>query len=251
MSNKVLITGSSKGIGKDTAKIFLNNKWDVCITSRSLSDLQILKKEFSVSKERLLEIKVDFRESIEILNLRKRLENSWGKIDSLIVNVGSGSGEKFITSNFKNNQDIFKENFYSAYYSSILLKDLLFESKNPSIFFVGSIAAVKNVNSPLSYAMSKKSIENFSKFLSVELSKHRVRVNCLQLGHVLTEQSVWKKKLKNDKENFDRFINANTLTKSLISPEEVASFIYNLHETKTLQNLTGSTIVFDAGISQI
>ena len=41
IQGKILITGSSKGVGKEVARVFLRNNWNVCITSRNLDDLRI------------------------------------------------------------------------------------------------------------------------------------------------------------------------------------------------------------------
>lgn len=247
MQNKILITGSSKGIGKEVASIFLKKNWDVCITSRNKDDLNKVKQELKSNTASLIDFKTDFTNTNEIQELKKYIIKTWGFVDILVINVGSGSGEKHLISKFENNLNYFKENFYSAYYSANLLKDLLYESKKPSIIFVGSIASFKNVNAPFNYAMAKKSVENLTKALSVSLSTFGVTVNCVHFGHVLTDNSVWAKRLKDNPDEFNNFVKSHTLTNKMISQVDAARFIYNLSDEIFNRNLTGSTFVYDSG----
>ena len=251
MPDKILVTVSSKGIGREIAKVFYDNNWNVCITSRSNINLKDLTRGWSDNNCQLLDFKVDFTNSLEILELKKYLKHKWGNLDTLVVNVGSGKGEKRLTSKFVNNRINFQENFNSAFHTVSLLKELLLTSKNPTIIFIGSIAAIKNVNSPLSYAMAKKSIENFSKYTSIQLSTFGIRVNCLQLGHIFTESNAWVQKAKTDPIGLQNFVNKVTLTKKIIKPAEVADLVFFLINSSYFKNLNGSTITFDSGSTLI
>jgi NAD(P)-dependent dehydrogenase (short-subunit alcohol dehydrogenase family) len=99
--------------------------------------------------------------------------------------------------------------------------------------------------------MAKKSIENLTKALSIKYSTFGVRVNCVHFGHVLTESSVWAKRFNDDPDAFNNFVNGQTLTKSLITQKEAASFIYNLSNEIFSRNLTGSTFIYDSGSTLI
>ena len=52
MNNKVLVTGSSRGIGRAIGEFFSKNDWDVCFTSRNLNDLEEFKKRYHVKNRR-------------------------------------------------------------------------------------------------------------------------------------------------------------------------------------------------------
>lgn len=251
MLNKILITGSSKGVGKEVARIFHENNWHVCLTSRDLLELQKVKKELKQGDSQILDFEVDFTKKDQVLALNQYLKKEWGDLDSIILNVGSGSGEKNITSTYQDNERIFYKNFYAAINTVELLKDLLIKSKNPIIIFIGSIAALKNVKSPINYAMAKKSIENYAKSMSIKYADLGVRVNCVHLGHVLTQGGIWEKKLKQDPINLKKFIDENTLTKEIVTPESVAEFIYSLHSESYSKFMSGSNILFDAGTSLV
>lgn len=246
MSNKVLVTGSSRGIGKRLGLLFAENEWDVCFTSRHKKDLIKISDNFK-NKNHLF-YPIDFLFLDEILNLRNYLKDTWEKLDSLIINLGSGSGPKTIGSKFTENLQLFELNFYTAFYTSQLFLSLLRKSENPSIIFVGSIAANTNVRSPINYAMAKKSLENYSIHLSKELSNLNIRVNCVNLSHVLTENGYWDKIQKSNQEYFNQLITANALTGKFFEPVEIASFIFFLTNSCSTRNLTGNIFTLDCGV---
>jgi len=249
MNNKVLVTGSSRGIGRAIGEFFSKNDWDVCFTSRNINDLEEFKHNFAEKENIFYEI--DFQNAEGIKKLKNCIETKWGSLDSLVINVGNGSGQKSIYSSYSNNLDIFKLNFYSAYLSTTLLIPLLVKSTNPSLIFIGSIASCENVNSPFNYAMAKRSLENLSNFLSKSLAKNKVRVNCIHLGHVLTENGFWDRKKKHDYDSYQEIISSKTLTNKIVYPSEVAEFIYDLTNSKYSSNLTGNTFIFDGGTTRI
>lgn len=249
MNKKVLVTGSSRGIGESIGKVFSQKNWDVCFTSRNKVDLTELQQKFPNSN--YLFEQVDFTNLYQIEKLYNIILKKWGYLNSLIINVGSGSGEKTIRSSYKNNLEVYKQNFYSAYFSSMVLSSLLIKSKDPNLTFIGSIAANVNVHSPINYAMAKKAVENLGINLSIKLSNSSIRVNVIHPGHTLTKNGYWEKKKQDNIENFNNFINSKTLVRDIIQPEEIANYIYEITSEKFSKKLTGSVFSFDAGTSRI
>ena len=249
MANNVLVTGSSRGIGESLGQIFANNNWNVCFTSRSKKDLDKINESFQ-NKNNLFH-ETNFLNIDEISKLANYLNNNWEKLDALIINLGGGRGQKYITSNFNDNLKIFKLNFYTAFLTSQILTSLLVKSKNPSIVLIGSIAANTNVDSPINYAMSKKALETHSVYLSRSLAKFKIRVNSVNLGHVLTENGYWQNKKLKEPESFKNLLTNNTLTGQIFMPEEVSSFIFYLINSVHTTNLTGNIFTLDCGVSKI
>ena len=84
MSNKqvVLVTGSSKGIGASIAKKFKDSNWVVIQNSRN-----------KISGESLIgdsSIIADVTKSDEVTSLVKQIRDTYGHLDALVCNVGSG-----------------------------------------------------------------------------------------------------------------------------------------------------------------
>ena len=249
MNKKVLVTGSSRGIGESIGKVFTQKNWDVCFTSRNKDDLTELQQKFPNSNH-LFE-QVDFTNLHQIEKLYNIILKKWGYLNSIVINVGSGSGEKTLRSSYKNNSEVYKQNFYSAYFSSMLLSSLLKKSKDSSLTFIGSIAANVNVQSPINYALAKKAVENLGINLSIKLSNYSIRVNVIHPGHTLTHGGYWEKKKLDSAEDFRNFIDSRTLVKDIIQTEEIANFVYNVTYSNFSQKLTGTVYILDAGSSRI
>lgn len=245
MKNKILITGSSSGIGLSIGHVFSERDWKVCFTSRNKQKLIKLSEKFVEEKHMFQN--VDFINPNEVKNLYTSISQKWGGLDSIIINVGSGTGEKSITSSFKENYRIVQTNYRTAYLSAKILYPLLLQSKNPSITFIGSIAANVNVGAPLSYSMSKRAIENLSNYLSVNLSSFSIRVNCVHAGHTLTRGGFWENFKDKDPNLFEEFIRMKTLTGDILDPIEIGYLVYDLTNSNYSKKFTGSVLRFDSG----
>jgi NAD(P)-dependent dehydrogenase (short-subunit alcohol dehydrogenase family) len=83
MKKTVLITGVSSGFGKETAKIFQKNGWNVIATMRYTEKEQELN-----TLENVLIAKLDVQDSDSIKNAVKTGIKKFGKIDALVNNAG-------------------------------------------------------------------------------------------------------------------------------------------------------------------
>ena len=82
-----IVTGGSKGIGKQIAKDLLTSGAKVALISRTQEDLDIVQTEFSDLGE-TLSFSADIKNSEEIKNIVKDVIEKWGKIDILVNNAG-------------------------------------------------------------------------------------------------------------------------------------------------------------------
>src|SRR5262245_20246935 len=82
----VLITGSSRGIGKETARQFLRENARVIITGRSLSNLQKAEKELKSSL--LASFCLDLKDFTQIQQLFRMIRQEFGQLDILVNNAG-------------------------------------------------------------------------------------------------------------------------------------------------------------------
>jgi NAD(P)-dependent dehydrogenase (short-subunit alcohol dehydrogenase family) len=90
MTKRVLITGSSSGIGFDTALVLSEAGWSVVATMRNLDKREALE---SAAKSRGLELEIrhlDVAKPSSIESCVNGVESELGPIDALINNAGSG-----------------------------------------------------------------------------------------------------------------------------------------------------------------
>src|SRR5688572_16465200 len=90
MNMNAVVTGSTKGIGREIVSALLKEGWNVAVTSRNEKDLEILKDEASAMHpaQQCLIHKVDFSKKEETIQYGQTINNTWNEIDLLINNVG-------------------------------------------------------------------------------------------------------------------------------------------------------------------
>ena len=252
MAKKVLVTGSTKGIGKAVAEKFHNQGWDVGITARGQTEISEITNLFNQKrKNSAIGIKADLSSIDETRNLKNRLEQEWHEIDCIVFNVGSGTGTKGLKSTSEENELSLRTNYIDVVRTFRNLLPLINKDLGGSLVFIGSIAQKVNVKAPISYSYAKRALNNFALAQSLELSSKKISVNLINPGHILTKDGVWERKMLNNKEEFEKFISLNIPLGRIGQVEDVAELVFLTANNDFGKYLTGSRITLDGGTSLI
>lgn len=243
-NKKVLVTGSSRGIGLCIANHFAMNGAQVCYSARSLESFHSSVFLGSNEKSRILKA-CDFTDLNSILNLRKCIENEFSKLDILVCNVGSGKSVLDPIPNYDNFENVFNLNFKSAVNTTREFLPLL-EKTAGCILFISSICGLEAYDAPIDYSVAKSSLQSFSKHLSKKVADKGVRVNCLALGNIYFPGGVWDKKMQEDHQKVQNMINTQVPMKRLGTPDEVAHACMFLCSQQA-SFITGSLLTVDGG----
>ncbi len=192
MNRKVVITGSSKGIGLATAKRFAANGDTVLIVSRDVRNLERAKKEL-LQEDQSADLDFyacDVSDSGQIAQLMRYVNNQFGGCDILINNAGI-----FIPGSIYNEEEgnfnlMMDTNLKSAYELSRALLPQMMQRGNGDIVNVCSIASMTAYSNGGSYSISKYALLGFSKNLREEMKDFGVRVMSILPGAVYTDS--WK-----------------------------------------------------------
>ncbi len=185
----VIITGTSKGIGLETALTFARAGYKVFATMRNPENADVFKQ--TIKDESLpiniLGMDVDSDESVKkgidaILG-----EN--GSIDVLVNNAGierHGSIEEMTMADFKS---VMETNYFGVLRCTKALLPLMRQNKNGCIINVASVAG-KIANTPLgAYAASKFALEAVTESLAQEVKPHNIRVAIVEPGIINTQMA--------------------------------------------------------------
>lgn len=187
--NSVLITGTSKGIGFETAVSFANAGYKVFATMRNLDNStflqqQISEKSFPIN---IYEMDVDSDESVTYCI--KTIIKEHGKIDVLINNAGierHGSVEETALADFK---AVMETNYFGVIRCIQAVLPKMRESKKGCIINVSSISG-KIANTPLSaYCASKHALEALCESLAQEVKPFNIRVAIVEPGIINTQMA--------------------------------------------------------------
>lgn len=244
---RVLITGSSKGIGLAIARSFLDEGARVILTSKDICELEQAK--LGLSNEfcggNILIFVCDFTVEADIESLQKEIQASLGGLDILIANVGSGKSLPDPIPAQDHFNEVFGLNFNTAVSSARVFYPLLKETKG-NIVFIGSIAGIEAFGAPTDYSVAKSAVIAFSKNLARKVAREGVRVNCIAPGNVFFTGGTWDEKIQQNAERVATLIENTVPMNRLGKPEEIADACLFLASERA-SFITGSLLCIDGG----
>ncbi len=241
---QVVVVGGTNGIGLSISNNFLLEGAIVHIISRNYN------KDVVTDLENKFKNKVFFyqsdatNESALFIAYEQILKNSKNKIDILISNVGSGSGEKKVIPSKFDWDMSWDINFKSAFNSVKIFTEKIAES-NGSITFISSIAGKEFIGAPISYSTAKNALISFAKSLSHILAPN-VRVNTIAPGNIWVKGGVWEIKEKNNPLEVSRMLTEKVPLNRFGHPDEVSNLVLFI-SSKKASFITGSCYVIDGG----
>lgn len=181
MSNTVLITGTSTGLGKATALYFAKKGWNVVATMRRPEaghDLRTI--------DNVLVTRLDVQEPSSIETAIQSGIQRFGKIDAVINNAGFGLMGIFEGTPKEKVLEQFDVNVFGVMDVIRSILPHFRENKAGVILNVGSGAGVFTLPLLSLYCASKFALEGFSEALAYELSSQGIRVKMIEPGGVVT-----------------------------------------------------------------
>jgi short-subunit dehydrogenase len=191
MNKLIVITGGTKGIGRAIAEKFASQGFDLIVSARNQSDLDLMKKDlerkWSVS---VFVQSVDMSKKVAVEKFSTFILSLNRTVDVLINNAGY-----FVPGEISDEKDgtlesMIEANLYSAYYMTRGIVGRMKETRSGHIFNMCSIASIKAYPNGGSYAISKFALLGFSKCLREELKTHAIRVTAVMPG--ATKTASWE-----------------------------------------------------------
>ena len=238
----VLVTGSSKGIGKSIAKAFYNEGCNLVLNGRDEANILQTIKEFP---ERTSYFTGDVTIPATCISLVKKVIEDWGKLDILVCNVGSGKSVPQGDETFEEWNRVFLLNFFSTTNMIEAAKNEL-KKTHGKIVCISSIAGIENTKAPLTYSVAKSALNTYVKGISQVLAKDDIRINAIAPGNILFKDSVWDKKFKENPKFVEELLQKEVALNRLGTPEEIANFVIFI-SSELSDFATGSTFVVDGG----
>ena len=238
----VLVTGSSRGLGKSTIIKFAEKSYNVVInynnSEKEAFELEkYIKENYNVG---VLTIKADVGDEKEVKNMFKEIINKFGSIDVVVNNAAIAIDTIFEQKTVENFNKILNTNLIGTFLVSKYASKYMKENKSGNIINISSTNGIDTYYPySMDYDASKAGIISLSKNLSKELSPY-IRVNCVCPGWIFTDMNN-----SLDKEYMNREMTKINL-KRFAEPREIANVIYFLASDEA-SYINGSTIVVDGG----
>ena len=238
----VLVTGGSRGIGKEVAEVYADNGYDVVINYVSdKTDVEGLKKEFEEKGVKCLLVKGDVSKADDVQNMVEEAIKEFGKIDVLVNNAGITRDTLLMRMSEEDFDKVIEINLKGTYLVTKAVTKYMMKKRQRSIINLASVVGVVGNAGQCNYSASKAGIIGFTKSVAKELASRNIRANAVAPGFIATDMtSVLSDSVKEN-------INAQIPLKRMGTAKEVAEVIYFLGSDKS-SYVTGQVINIDGGM---
>jgi len=206
---KVLVTGSSKGIGKQIVDLFNINGHDVYAPNRDQIDLS---KDFKLNR-------IDF--------------------DVIINNAGINP---LNTIEEMDQELVMKVNYYSPLKIIQQCLPYMIQQRSGHIINIGSIWSNIGKERRAAYSASKSALESLARSITSEYGKYGILANTVSPGFILTDLTK-----QNNTEDQIKDLEKNIPLNRLGTVNDIANFVYFLATQNSY--ITGQNIIIDGGYS--
>jgi len=238
-----LITGGSKGIGKETASILSKLGAKVIIIDRNELEATHAIEHFNNSTIHKF-YKFDFSKVNEIEMKIQKILNENGPLDGFIHCVGARSRRPLSLLNVSSIQEILNVNFVSFIEMIRIICKKNNHNSGLSIVGVSSIASTVGHKSVTAYAASKAAMDSSIRCLAKELAVKGIRFNSVVPSVINTE--VYRSFISNDNQPNPENSISDRQYLGLGQPIDVANTIIFLLSPES-RFITGSAISVDGG----
>lgn len=184
----VLITGASRGIGREMVKVFASNNYNVLINyNKSEKEAKNLYDEL-ISKGLSVDIyKADVSNSIDVDFMVKYCIGKFNKIDVLINNAGISDYKLFTDTTAIEWHNMINTNLNSVFYTTKACLKYMIPEHRGKIINISSIWGMVGASYEVAYSTSKAAIIGMTKSLAKELGPSNINVNCIAPGVIQTD----------------------------------------------------------------
>jgi len=185
MGEKVwLVTGSSRGLGREIVLAALRRGDSVIATARNPVALEDLSAEYG---ERVYPLKLDVTDAEEVqAAVRQGLER-YGRIDVLVNNAGYANVASIEDIDLEDFQRQAATNFFGVVYATKAVLPFLRERRQGSIINVSSIGGRFGNPGLSAYQSSKFAVNGFTEVLAQEVAAFGIKVTTVEPGGIATD----------------------------------------------------------------
>jgi uncharacterized protein len=184
LSNKtIVITGASKGLGKETALRLCRQNPDLVLIARTECLLDQTRKEIEkLSGKKPLIILCDISNEEDVTHMAEMINEKCKHVDILINNAGIGIHKVSEKMSNEEMRKQFEVNFYGPFYCIKALLPLLKLSDSPYILNIGSLVGETAFADNSIYAATKSALAGFSDGLCREMKEFNISVGLFLPG---------------------------------------------------------------------
>lgn len=242
MEKVILVTGSSRGIGRAIVEFLAENREYKLILNynKSLEKAEEIKSNLQEKGIEIDIVKADVLKKEEVNTLIDFIIEKYGKIDVIVNNAGIDQEKLLQDIEEEEFEEVINVNLKSVFLTSKKVIPYMLKQGKGAIINISSIYGVTGGSYASMYSASKAGIDGLTKSLSKELGSSNIRVNSIAPGCINTDMTKGY-----SKEELDQ-IKENTPLNRIGEGIDIARCVKWLIEDEFT---TGQVIVIDGGYS--
>ena len=190
MEKIVLVTGASRGIGRNIAyNLALDGYKVIANYNNSEKEAKDLQEELKNKNIKIDIFKADVSRKQEVENLVNFVIEKYNKIDVLINNAGIAEEKLFTDITEEDFDKMMKVNLYSVFYTTQEVVKNMLKLHNGIIINISSIYGLTGGSREVHYSMAKAGIDGMTKALAKELGPSNIRINSIAPGAIDTDMN--------------------------------------------------------------
>ena len=178
----VIITGTSRGIGFELAKLFAEKGHKVLAISRNVKTLT------DINHPNITTLSVDVSQNNDLKKVTEFVQTNWKKVDILINNAGKLIHKPFTELTSEDFLEVYKVNVFGV---AELTKNMIsFLQKGSHVVTISSMGGIQgSMKFPglAAYSSAKGAVITLSELLAEEYKEQQIAFNVLAIGAVQTE----------------------------------------------------------------
>ena len=240
----VLVTGSSRGIGRAIAESFLAEGCKVAFNGRN--PVHLYQTISDLRHDNSIAVVGDVSKPADAQSILDKVLDAFGKLDILVCNVGSGHSVPPGREYLDEWRRVFELNLWSATTIIETCRNTLAQTHG-AIVCISSICGQEVVpGAPVTYSAAKAALNAYVRGSARPLGKLGIRINAISPGNILFEDSVWARKLNEDTTAVEEILERDVALAKLGTPQDVANMALWLASPSS-SFTTGSIFVTDGG----
>ncbi|WP_165247846.1 SDR family NAD(P)-dependent oxidoreductase [Adlercreutzia sp. ZJ141] len=241
-----LVTGSTSGIGEQTARLFAKEGAKVIISGRRAERGEKLVAEIKAAGGEATFIQCDMTHTEQIKNLVDKTVETYGRLDIAVNNAAENPDNKLITDMDEDKMDrlLMIDIKGTAVCMKHEINQMLKQGDGGSVINIGSCITSRVQPASIGYIAAKYAVLGMTEGVAKEVSGQGVRVNCIRPGAIWTDMlAEYFQEMGAEK---DAYAQSQTALGRCADPKEIADGCLWLASDLS-SYVTGSIIDIDGG----
>ncbi|NUB91241.1 3-oxoacyl-ACP reductase FabG [Haloterrigena sp. SYSU A121-1] len=183
-----LVTGSSRGIGRDIAFELARAGADVAVNYRSAEDRALeVTETIEANGEAAVPVQADISDPEQVERMAATVRDELGEIDVLVNNAGITVDRTFEDMTYEDWQTVIDVNLNGTFNCTNAFYEDVKHSEHGRLINISSVVGQQGNYGQANYATSKGGLFAFTRTLALELASHGSTANCVAPGFTETD----------------------------------------------------------------